>query len=339
MPANKYALLRYRVIDRCIRNKYKPYPSKKDLVQACSQALYGDNSAVGESTIEKDLWAMRFESELGYNAPIKFSMANKGYYYTDKEYTLDQIPLKTEDLNALRFAASTLQQFSELAPFQQFGEAMEKLLERLDMSGEWNGEESGRFIQFEMAPRYQGSKWLPELLRAAQEHLVVHFSYRKFGAAQPRNYQVAPRMLKEYRNRWYLIGWNLRKGSIATFGVERIQDLEITTEQAAPGDEFDAELYFKHCYGITSGSGIPEEVELRFEPVTAEYVKSQPLHASQEVVEDTPEGTVVRLTVFISYELIADLLRYGPDVEVLKPAHLKDTIRRTFHEALRKYSK
>ena len=64
MPANKYALLRYRIIDRCITQK--SYPTKEDLRAACEEALYGsDGENISISTIEKDIWAMRNESELG----------------------------------------------------------------------------------------------------------------------------------------------------------------------------------------------------------------------------------------------------------------------------------
>ena len=65
MPANKYALLRYRIIDKCIRNKFQPYPSKEDLRLACEEALYNSNhERVSESTIEKDIYAMRNEEGL-----------------------------------------------------------------------------------------------------------------------------------------------------------------------------------------------------------------------------------------------------------------------------------
>ena len=78
MPSNKYALFRYRIIDKLISNKYKPYPSKEDLRNACEDELYGIGSErIFDSTIEKDLWAMRNESLLGYNAPIKYSKLEK----------------------------------------------------------------------------------------------------------------------------------------------------------------------------------------------------------------------------------------------------------------------
>ncbi|MFN2424379.1 MAG: WYL domain-containing protein, partial [Cryomorphaceae bacterium] len=73
MPANKYALLRYRIIDRCISNRFKPYPDKAALRRACEEELYGsEGDYISESTIDKDLYAMRNEINLGYHAPIAY---------------------------------------------------------------------------------------------------------------------------------------------------------------------------------------------------------------------------------------------------------------------------
>jgi len=114
MPANKYALIRYRVIDECLSNKYRRYPTKEDIRAACEDALYGSLDArVSISTIEKDMYAMRNDAALGYEAPIVYDKYEKGYYYSDPEYTIKKIPLGEEDLDALQFAAMTLYQFRD----------------------------------------------------------------------------------------------------------------------------------------------------------------------------------------------------------------------------------
>jgi hypothetical protein len=85
MPANKYALLRYRIIDRCLTNKGKTFPSREDLREACADALYGSGAdQISLSTIDKDIWAMKNESELGYYAPIEYNRTHKGYFYTEE---------------------------------------------------------------------------------------------------------------------------------------------------------------------------------------------------------------------------------------------------------------
>ena len=118
MPANKYALLRYRIIDRCLTNPGKPFPTKEDLRQACEDALYGsDGEHISISTVEKDLWAMRNEADLGFYAPIEYHRDERGYHYTEEGYSINDVQLNDDDLDAIRFATNTLIQFRDLPIF------------------------------------------------------------------------------------------------------------------------------------------------------------------------------------------------------------------------------
>ena len=169
MPANKSALLRYRIIDKCIRNKYKPYPSKEFIRQACEDALFNSvGERVSTSTIEKDLNAMRFDAALGYEAPIKFSKADGGYYYEDPNYSIDNIPINDDDLHALRFAATTLHQFKGIKVFEDFEFAIGKLFERINLSVDSDENAIQQYVQFETVTKIEGSEHLPVLLEAIQ---------------------------------------------------------------------------------------------------------------------------------------------------------------------------
>ena len=153
MPANKFALLRYRIIDKSIRNKYRPYPSKEDLRQACEDALYNSfHERVSESTVEKDLFAMRNEEGLGYLAPIKYSREFGGYYYSQDDYSIDDIPLNEEDIEAIKFAAHTLSQFRSISVFSDFENAIDKLMGRISISGKLEDDAIDQFVSFENKP-------------------------------------------------------------------------------------------------------------------------------------------------------------------------------------------
>ena len=106
MSQIKNAQLRYRIIDRALRNNFNPYPSKQKLRQACEEALYGEGIGenICDSTIEKDLFAMRMD----HDAPIKYSKIEKGYFYEDENYSIDNIPLSDSDIEAIKFATKTL---------------------------------------------------------------------------------------------------------------------------------------------------------------------------------------------------------------------------------------
>ena len=84
MAQFKNALMRYRIIDKALRNSARPYPNKLLLRQLCEEAVFGSDESgnICDSTIEKDLFAMRNE----YDAPIAYSVKHRGYYYSDSDY-------------------------------------------------------------------------------------------------------------------------------------------------------------------------------------------------------------------------------------------------------------
>ena len=89
MPVNKNALIRYKTIDKCLRNRYRRW-TIEDLVDACSDALYdmeGIDKGVSLRTVQGDIQIMRSD-KLGYNAPIEV-YENKFYRYADPEYSIN----------------------------------------------------------------------------------------------------------------------------------------------------------------------------------------------------------------------------------------------------------
>ncbi len=108
MPANKNALIRYKTIDRCLRNRYRRW-TIDDLTEACSEALYemeGITKGVSLRTVQGDLQIMRSD-KLGYNAPIE--VYDKIYYrYADPDYSINEMPLTDDDCNLLQQAIELL---------------------------------------------------------------------------------------------------------------------------------------------------------------------------------------------------------------------------------------
>nr|MBP6335245.1 WYL domain-containing protein [Bacteroidia bacterium] len=77
MPKNKEAYTRYRLIDEALKNRQKPFPSLSELAEKCEELL---GKKVSKSTMQKDLYAMRFDEGLNFQAPIEYNDARKGYY-------------------------------------------------------------------------------------------------------------------------------------------------------------------------------------------------------------------------------------------------------------------
>ena len=108
MPANKNALIRYKTIDRCLRNKFRRW-TIDDLTEACSDALYemeGIMKGVSVRTVQGDLQIMRSD-KLGYNAPIE--VYDRIYYrYADPDYSISDTPLTEEECDLLKEAVELL---------------------------------------------------------------------------------------------------------------------------------------------------------------------------------------------------------------------------------------
>ena len=339
MPANKYALIRYRTIDRCLRNEGRPFPSKEELRLACEEALFGsEGDRISTSTIEKDLNAMRYDGALGYHAPIAYHRDERGYYYEDEDFSIDNLQLNDEELDAIRFAARTLIQYRNVPLFSQFGQAIGKIDDRLRMAPDLDTAELDSVVQFESAMATRGSEHLSPLLQAIKANQVVAITYRKFQAAGADTLSIHPYLLKEYRNRWYVIAWNPEREDYRTYGLDRVELVEHEDQYFSVRNDFDADLFFKHSFGISKSTEAPQDVRVRCNALEYEYLSAQPVHASQKLLHIEGDQYELQLHVLITYELVHFLLGLGAAIEVLAPESLRLKMEDAHRAALDRYS-
>ena len=336
MGLNKYAAIRYRIIDACIRSRSHPFPSLENLRQACEEALYGSSDAthISDSTIEKDLWTLRNESLFGY-APIAYSKMERGYFYTDPAFSLN-LPLTVEDLSLIRLAVRTLNQFRDSKLFQDLEMAVSKIEGRISLASSFKDHETSGMIQFESAPAFKGNHLLPQLLDSIRDKQVLLLDYLPHVDPTDRSYRFHPYLLKEYKNLWYLVGLDTEGHRILTLGVDRIQQVNMTGESFLPDPDFVPADYFRYSFGIGTYSGVAEEILLEFEPVQGKYVLSQPLHPTQEVVEMTSTHITIRLKVIPSTELRMQLVGYGHQVKIRAPGWLGKEVEQIHRAALKR---
>lgn len=336
MPYIKKTLFRHRIIDKCLRNPYKPFPSKEDLRTACEQELFGseDRSNICDSTIEKDIREMRAE----YDAPIKFSKLEKGYYYEDPDFSINDVPLNESNLDAIRFAAHTLLQFKDVELFKEFGNAIDKIVDRITLSSQTKKQSDlDEFVQFETAVSVGGGHYLPLLLDAIQKSVAVYFEYENFNTQTVKPRKVCPLLLKEYRNRWYLISYDLIKEKITTYALERMMNVELSEESVVKPYSFNPKEFFLYSVGISTSESAPEKVGFLASSVAAKYLEAQPLHHSQKKIKTTQEGVYFQLEIFISEEFIRSILSFGGEITIQSPLSLKETIKRRLEEMAKNY--
>ena len=324
MPRIKNALIRFRIIDRCIRNKYKPFPSKREIREACEEALFGslDGENLCDSTIEKDMFAMKME----HDAPIKYSKRHEGYYYSDPEYSMNDIPLTEDDIEAIKFATNTLSQFKDMSLFKQFSFAIDKIVDRVNIAADPSDQSIVDFVQFEIPIASGGNEFLNPLLNSIRKGTAVFFDYESFQTQKRKARKVLPLLLKEYRNRWYLLSYDASKESIITYALDRMFELQTSEDKLFCPILFNPAQFFQHAIGITASDGEPDLVVFKADNIAAKYIASQPFHVTQEIVKEGKNKTSFQMNVFVSEELIRSLLSYGGEVEVVEPQKLRDEI-------------
>ncbi|MBW7867220.1 MAG: WYL domain-containing protein [Brumimicrobium sp.] len=335
MPHIKNALIRYRVIDKALHNPYKPFPNKMDLRRACELELYGNDEGenISDSTIEKDLFAMRQEMD----APIKYSKIEKGYYYDDPNFSISEVPLSEDDISSIQFALNTLSQFKDNEIFQQFGFALNKIIDKFTVDTKKNQKDE-EIIQFQQTTANLGNEFLAPLFSAIKEQWIVYFYYASFKSLERKRRKVVPLLLKEFDNRWYLISYDLVKEKIITYALDRIAELEVSEQKGEKPRNFNPDIFFKYAIGITASSeSLPEKIVLEVMPVSARYLISQPLHKSQKICKELTDKYIFELFVSISEELIRELLSYGSDLIVIEPPSLKDIIKNRIHKMNQNY--
>ncbi|SMD45826.1 Predicted DNA-binding transcriptional regulator YafY, contains an HTH and WYL domains [Aquiflexum balticum DSM 16537] len=174
----------------------------------------------------------------------------------------------------------------------------------------------------------KGTEHLTSILAAIQKQKLVNIQYEKYWMWELEDRTLKPLALKEFKQRWYLLSLD-ENNKFKVFGLDRIRNLEILQEGYQVSQHMDFEQYFKNVFGIINSPGNPvEEVILTFTEFKGRYIKSLPLHASQEILVDDGSMLTIRLQVKIEYELIAEILSHGDEVRVEEPERLRDLVRK-----------
>ena len=181
------------------------------------------------------------------------------------------------------------------------------------------------------------SEWLPYLISAIRYSHPVKFHYtlpRQNGKVVEKN--VHPYYLKESNQRWYLLAYD--DEILKTFGVDRINNLEVKDNETFKRRELgDMQAYFKDCYGIWNDPCTPvEDVELKYDELDGSFLKSCPLHHSQQVLADTEDEFRIKVRLRITNDFVMELLSRSRSLEVISSLHLRERIRKIYEEALKR---
>ncbi|MEN7548097.1 WYL domain-containing protein [Rapidithrix thailandica] len=324
MPVNRNALIRYKTIDACLRNRYKRWTLDM-LIDTVSDALYeyeGIDKGISRRTIQADIQMMRSD-KLGYNAPIVV-VERKYYTYEDPNYSITNIPLSDQDLHRMNEAVEVLKQFKGFSHFNKLNEVVQKLEDHVYAASH----KQRPVIDFEKNEDLKGLEHLDTIYHAITQKMTLDISYQSFKAKAANRFFFHAWWLKEFKNRWFVVGVRGNKQDITTLALDRIVEVKATEEvPCRENNSLHPEDYYKEVIGVTVSQTRPANVRIWISKQHAPYVETKPLHSSQELIERTEEGIVVQIKVQLNFELEKEIMGFGEGMKVLAPERLRKRIK------------
>ena len=271
-------------------------------------------------------------------APIKYDRKRNGYYYDHSEQQLFELP-------GLWFNASEL--YALLSAQQLLANTQPGLLDRhlqplrnridqiLKIQHAGGGEVARRIRILQMAARPAG-EWFQTVAGAVAQRRCLIIDYYNREQDRTTERRISPQRLVHYRDNWYLDAWcHLRKG-LRTFALDAIRHARVLEQSARDIPDDRLQAHFGSAYGIFAGKADRTAV-LRFSARRARWVAKEQWHSEQQgrFLED---GTYeLRVPYHDARELIMDILKFGPDAEVVAPGALRTEVSQLLQKAVAVY--
>lgn len=330
MPVNKNALIRYHALDKCFSNFARRFYIE-DLISACNDALYNFtmedryadplNPGISRRQILEDINFM--ESSEGWGCLVEHIKDGRRVYYRyeDPNYTINNQPITDGEISQLRETTLMLSRFKGLPQFEWIDSMITNLEDKFHLKG---AEQS--VIGLDGNDCAEGMEHISTLFNAILNKTPLHIEYETFHKGS-RSWVIHPYYLKQYNNRWFLIGLNNDEyRNITNVALDRIKYIEqanVPFIENTAIEDFDD--YFYDIVGVSFPlDRTIREVVLKFSEHRFPYIKAKPIHGSQRVIDSIER--LVSLKLIPNKELEAILLSFGADVEVIIPEELRRDI-------------
>jgi predicted DNA-binding transcriptional regulator YafY len=305
-----------------ILNQRRTPISRQDLMERleCSQAT---------------LYRLVAELRDYLGAPLEQDADNRGFYYDrsyEQPFELPGIWISPAELQALLTARQVL---GNVQPGLLEGE-LQSLQGRISSLLQQKGvdaEQSQSRIHIQsVAGRAVPEHLFQDVMGALIGRQQLHISYHGRRKDDVSERDISPQRLTQYRNSWYLDAWCHRAEGLRSFALERISDQSLLDQHAKeiPGDEL-AE-HFDRSYGIFSGPAEHTAI-VKFTAEMSRWVADEQWHPDQHGSYDDEGAWTLQLPFSSARELVMDILRYGPDVEVIAPEFLRQAVAESARQA------
>ncbi len=179
------------------------------------------------------------------------------------------------------------------------------------------------YIDFEKNTLLKGLKHIDPLHKAIINKRTLKIDYHSFKATYPMALVFYPYLLKEYRNRWFLLGANKKGHAIMILALDRIANFTEMPEEKYVKPVLDIATYFNDAIGVSKmPNQTPELIVMKIVKEHAPYIITKPMHSSQKILKEESDGTIFAIEVIWNFELEREILGFGEQITVLSPKRL-----------------
>jgi hypothetical protein len=186
---------------------------------------------------------------------------------------------------------------------------------------------------------HSGTRHIDDIMEAMRKNVEISVDYQKYDSEHAETFIMQPYALKVFNLRWYLLGCIKGREGLRNIALDRIIAIEILNTRFELPKDFNAKRYYSNYTGIYVDKNLPiEKVKIRAYGTQVDYLRSLPLHKSQEeVYTKYREYSDFTYRVCITPELISKILAMGDKVEVLEPKSLREKIKEQLQITLNRY--
>lgn len=280
--------------------KRNPYKTKNEILDYFEVNDKGFN--------ERTLYRLNETLARDFGIEIVFDYTNNGYFFDEENSS------NPESFLSLLEILATAELFS--TNFKEKNDALS-------------------FVEFENKAAIESIPNFKTILEATQLQLPVTFSHYSFYHLKEEEYTLKPYFLKQYQNRWYVVG-ETQKG-YRTFGIDRIENITIGTKKFKPKTE-EAKDKFSNVIGLNYVDHKLQTIRLSFHISQKPYLVSLPLHSSQKEINlDNGKTFDIEVLIHPNFEFNQQILKYGSLVKVLEPEWLKEEIKEELRKGFEGY--
>lgn len=180
-------------------------------------------------------------------------------------------------------------------------------------------------------------EYLPMVIESLRRNTALRFDYHPYTRSLPtRGVVIEPYFTKIFNQRWYVVGRNVKEDRIKTYALDRMSNSAQTTDTYEMPADFSPTEYLKDAFGIVVDKGDVKRIRLRVDATQAKYFRALPLHHSQQEMI-TDHYSIFEYKMRVTYDLIEELLKYGPQVTVIEPKSLRAAIIDSLSRSLANY--